>query len=205
MLFRSPIRAAGALRNFMASLFGSGEGSQIAEFAISAPVLIVLAVGIFDFSGAFTLKEKIMSAAQQGSDLAANQATVDLGNTNPDSVSAARDAIFNYLANEKILPNANVGACVPASAALSHPASSLSWSYTISGCGYVVSDALVITIDRGYVFTSGAGNVAVASSHVTISYPYHWEFDRVVGLVAPAASYAPTTQISADAIAQNQS
>jgi Flp pilus assembly protein TadG len=187
----------------MTSLLRSGEGSQIAEFAISAPVLIVLAVGIFDFSGAFTLKEKIMSAAQQGSALAANQATVDLTNPNPDSVSAARDAIFNYLANEKILPNANLGACLPASAALSHTAPSLIWTYTIGGCGYVGSDALVITIDRGYVFASGTENVA--SSHVTISYPYHWEFDRVVGLVAPAASYAPTTQISADAIAQNQS
>lgn len=179
----------------------ANEGSQIAEFAISAPLLVVLAVAIFDFSGAFTLKEKVLSAAQQGSALAANQATRDLENANPDSVLAVRDSVFNYLANENILAKANQGTCAPSGAVVSH--SALVWTYTFSGCGNVISDALVITIDRGNIVASGADNIS--NSHVTISFPYHWKFDRVIGLIAPGANYAPTTQITADAIQSNQS
>jgi hypothetical protein len=203
MLFRSPIRGLVTELELVHSGLVGREGSQIAEFAISAPLLVVLAFGIFDFSGAFTMKEKVMSAAQQGSALAADQATRDLGNASPDSVLAARDSVFNYLANEKILPKANLGTCVPTSSIVSHTALALVWSYSISGCGNFPSDTLVITIDRGYVFASGTENVA--SSRVSISYPYHWQFDRVIGLVAAGASYLPTTQIIADAIAQNQS
>ena len=203
MSFRSPIRSMTTQLESLRSWLISREGSQIAEFAISAPILVVLAVGIFDFSGAFTLKEKVMSAAQQGSELAANQTTRDLSNASPDSVLAARDSVFNYLANEKVLAKANQGTCVPTSSVVSHTAPALVWTYTISGCGNFGADALVITIDRGLVFTSGTENVA--TSHVSISYPYHWEFDKVIGLVAAGASYLPTTQITADAIAQNQS
>ena len=200
MRFLSLIRRMGCQLDSLSSAPVGDKGSQIAEFAISAPLLVVLTVGIFDFSGAFTLKEKVMSAAQQGSALAANQTTLDLSNPNPDSVAAVRDAVFNYLANEKVLARANQGSCVPGSA----PAQTgLKWTYTINGCGNITTDNLIITIDRGYVFTSGTENIA--SSHVSVSYPYHWEFDRVIGLVAPGANYAPTTQITAEAIAQNQS
>jgi Flp pilus assembly protein TadG len=203
MPVRSPIRGIATQLRSLRPRPVSCEGSQIAEFAISAPLLVVLAFGIFDFSGAFTLKEKVMSAAQQGSALAANQTTRDLSNASPDSVLAARDSVFNYLANERILAKANQGTCAPTSSAASHTAPALVWTYTFSGCGNFPSDRLVITIDRGFVFTSGTENVA--SSHVSISYPYHWQFDRVIGLVAAGASYLPTTQITADAIAQNQS
>ncbi len=42
------------------------HGSQIVEFAVSLPLLVVLVVGIFDFGSAFTLKQKLAYAALEG-------------------------------------------------------------------------------------------------------------------------------------------
>jgi len=39
------------------------RGSQMVEFAVTLPLLMVFVVGIFDFSGAFTLKQKLTNAA----------------------------------------------------------------------------------------------------------------------------------------------
>ncbi|HKS72090.1 MAG TPA: TadE family protein, partial [Terriglobales bacterium] len=40
------------------------EGAQIVEFAVALPLLIVFVVGIFDFSSAFTLKQKLTNVAR---------------------------------------------------------------------------------------------------------------------------------------------
>ncbi len=178
------------------------RASQIVEFAVAAPILIVFVVGIFDFSGALNLKQKISNAAQSGANLAANQTTADLNQTNAASIIAIRDSIFDYLVNDKILVNANVGSCKATSAVLVHAPNSLMWQYTIHNCGVVASDDLVITIDRGNVFSSGTENVA--ASHVGLTYPYHWLFNRVIQLVAPAV-FPGTTQIAGDSISQNMS
>jgi Flp pilus assembly protein TadG len=39
------------------------EGAEIAEFAVSIPLLAVFVVGIFDFGSAFTVKQKISNVA----------------------------------------------------------------------------------------------------------------------------------------------
>jgi Flp pilus assembly protein TadG len=186
-------------------LFGE-QASQIAEFAISAPLLVVFIVGIFDFSGAFNLKQKLGSAAQAGALVAASQPTRDLTRpasvTSPPSVVAVETSVFNYLANDKVLPNAGVGTCKPSRATVSHP-TSLVWQYTIKNCDGIAADHLVIKIDRGDVFTSGTDNVA--ASHVTITFPHNWLFNRVITLVASSSTFLPTTQITADAVSQNMS
>jgi Flp pilus assembly protein TadG len=179
------------------------QASQIAEFAISAPLLVVFVVGIFDFSGAFNLKQKLGSAAQEGALVAASQATRDLDRGNPPSVVAVETSVFNYLANDKVLANPNTGNCKPGSATVAHVDDSLVWQYTIRGCDSVAADHLVITIDRGDVFASGADNVA--ASHVTITYPHHWLFNRVITLVVSSSVFSATTQITADSVSQNMS
>ncbi len=40
------------------------EGVAIAEFAVSLPLLLVIAVGIFDFGGAFNVKQKLDNAVR---------------------------------------------------------------------------------------------------------------------------------------------
>jgi hypothetical protein len=54
------------------------EGAEILEFAISLPLLIVVAVGVFDFGSAFTVKQKVGNIALQGARVASNQPTTDL-------------------------------------------------------------------------------------------------------------------------------
>ena len=54
--------------------------SQMVEFAVSLPLLIVFVVGIFDFSGAYTLKQKLANAARDSARSAAADPATDLGN-----------------------------------------------------------------------------------------------------------------------------
>ena len=47
------------------------RGSQLAELAISLPLLVVFVVGIFDFSNAYNLRQKLTTAADEGAIAAA--------------------------------------------------------------------------------------------------------------------------------------
>src|SRR5438270_12356656 len=86
---------------FSRSAGGPGDaGAQLVEFAFALPLLVVFVVGIFDFSGSFTLKQKLTniardaaraSAADPSSDLLGSQATV------PSSVRDAFGTIDKYL------------------------------------------------------------------------------------------------------------
>src|SRR5229473_8654510 len=71
--------------------------SQIVEFAVALPLLAVFVVGIFDFSGAFTLKQKLTNAARDGARVAAAAPANDLGNPVPTSVDLAFRVVDNYL------------------------------------------------------------------------------------------------------------
>jgi Flp pilus assembly protein TadG len=175
--------------------FANDRASQIAEFAVSAPLLLVFVVGIFDFGGAYNVKQKISAAAQEGTITAASQTTTDLSQSPPPSNQAPLNAVFNYLVNEKVIA---YGTCTTTGVVPSR--TNLSWTYTINGC----PDTLVIIINRGSVF-SAAGGVKVVSTDVNVSYPYHWRFASVIQLIAPGATYLGTTQITGDAVAANQS
>lgn len=169
------------------------RGAALLEFAIALPLLVVFVVGIYDFSGAFNEKQKIEQAAQEGAILAGTLPTSDIQQTavNQDSLKPVVVAIFNSLAAGGILPNANLGAgCImpPPTPAPAGPP--LAWKYTISGCSKAPysGDELVITINRGWVPT--AGPPAAIGTVVTVAYPYHWQFNSVIQLLIPGASYA---------------
>jgi hypothetical protein len=51
----------------------------------------------------------------------------------------------------------------------------------------------------------GGLNTYIACTHVTLSYPYHWQFNRVITLLVPRANYVSLTQITTDAVMQNLS
>jgi Flp pilus assembly protein TadG len=170
------------------------RGSALLEFAIILPLLVVFVVGIYDFSGAFSQKQKIEQAAQEGAIIAGAQPMSDIASsTSPSSLQPVVTAIFNSLVGSGVLPN---GTCTPPGTA-SGPAG-LAWTYTIAGC----PDNLVITIDRGWVSSSGPP-VAVGTA-VTVTYPYHWRFNRVIQLLIPGANYAAITQVTEKATVHNQ-
>src|ERR1700720_891949 len=103
--------------------------SQIVELAISLPVLVIFVVGIFDFSGAFTLKQKLTNAAREGARVAAAAPANDVAPSNPlpASVDTAFRVVDNYLQAE------NINDCSISPLSPSH--SGLTWTYTATGNG----------------------------------------------------------------------
>jgi len=193
------------------SLLRDARGSALVEFAITLPLLVVFVVGIYDFSGAFNQKQKIAQAAQEGAIVAGAQPMTDIAvgpsgpMANPDSLLPVATAVFNSLAGSGVLPNANQGTCVPPTTASTHVG--LTWTYKISGCASVAGD-LLITINRGWVCASGPACTTVppfsVGTVVGVQYPYHWQFNTVVQLIAPGANYAATTQLMEHATVHNQ-
>ena len=155
------------------------RASQVAEFAVSLPLLVVFVVGIFDFGGAFTLKQKLTNAAREGARAAASGPASDLGNSSavaPASVSDAFQVVDNYLLGE------NINDCgLKGSTGLGPK---LTWTYQAVASGPPLCD-LKLTIDRGCITPqdTSQGTVDVVDTCVTIEYAYNWRFNNVIGLV----------------------
>src|SRR6266496_1074916 len=173
-------------------------GSQIMEFALVLPLLVVFVVAIYDFGQAFNVKEKLNFTVKDAARFGAAQPTNDLTQTIPVSVTAIRDLVDADLINAGI-NDCGLGQIQP------QPSSTLVW--TASGiCNE--NSTLTLTIDRGFVFNSGTQGspeqLKIIATHVDISYPYQWHFNSVIKLIAPNSNAAGTTQIDTDAIAANQ-
>jgi hypothetical protein len=188
------------------------DGSQIAEFAVCVPLLTIFAVGIFDFSGAFNLKQKMASAAQEGALVAATQPTYDLLVATvppPPSIQAIEKAIFLDLADQNVLPGAQPNTVNCGGSPTVVKTTTVAWTYTTTGC----PGTLTIVIDRGCVpngiqpFPNCSGPAStgekVIYSHVTVSYPYLWQFQNVIQLVGGSSTLPPFLNV--EAYAANQS
>jgi Flp pilus assembly protein TadG len=181
--------------------FGDDHASQIAEFAVSLPLLVLFVVGIFDFSGAVTLKQKLTNAAREGARVAAADPANDLAGASsiaPVSVLDAWQVVDNYLVSEKI-NDCQLGTAVPLSGG------NLIWTYTVASCpGGGPSNVLVLTINRGCVTaqTVGQSTTYVVNTCVTLSYPYTWKFGGVSGLFG--GRFTGPTAIVTTAVACNE-
>jgi Flp pilus assembly protein TadG len=185
------------------------RGSQLVEFAVALPLLVVFVVGIFDFSGAFTLKQKLTNVARDAARAAAADPSndVSVGAAAPVSVEAAFQVVNNYFVANKL------NTCGVSSSPTS---SGLTWTYsgTTGGCP---PGGLTIIINRGYYFPASAGatiaNVscppqsagsltAVLSTCVSIQYGYQWRFGHVASLLGSSA-VLPST-IMATGVTMNE-
>jgi len=185
------------------------HAAQIVEFAVALPLLVVFVVGIFDFSGAFTLKQKLTNVARDAARAAAADPATDLNSTfgagsGPTSVSDAFQIIDNYLKANR-LNDCGIG---PANLTTS----GLTWTYSIptsGGCG------ITIIINRGYFFPMTGANpptisctpqssagATVVGTCVSVQYSYFWKFGRVASMFGPILTLPP--QISAVAVAMNE-
>jgi Flp pilus assembly protein TadG len=191
------------------------RAAQIVELAVSLPLLVVFVVGIFDFSGAFTLKQKLANAVRDGARSAAAAPASDLGNpstTVPSSVGDAFRVVDNYLTA------AGINDCGLSGATGGPPSGPLTWTYTATGNGCPSGGTLTLTINRGYLFQQTGGSTtgncvstagqgvpaAVVGTCVGIQYPYQWRFNRVITLLVKGANYAGVTNISTNAVALNE-
>jgi TadE-like protein len=183
------------------------QAAQILEFALSLPLLVVFVVGIFDFSGALSLKQKLTNAAREGARVAAADPANDLGDVAsktssgvPVSVVDAFYVVDNYLQSEKI-NDCGLGGAEPA-----RSGTTLTWVSTAAGCASMSPYALTLTINRGYVTTQPIGTAPtdVVNTRVIIQYPYKWRFNSVITLLVPGAKYASVTYITTTATAFNE-
>jgi Flp pilus assembly protein TadG len=181
VLLRSNLsRALATLRGvFGRSLFTNEQASQIAEFAVSLPLLVVMVVGIFDFSGAFALKQKLANAAREGARAAAADPANDLSGAAsgvPVSVSDAYQVVDNYLQSEKI-NDCGLNGVTPTQG------SGLTWSSTSTGT--CPGSGITFSINRGCVTqqTLAGTSTSMVATCVTITYPYAWRFTFVSTLM----------------------
>jgi len=190
----------------------SEDATQLAEFAVTLPLLVVFVVGIFDFSGAFTLKQKLTNIARDAARAAAADPATDLNNGLPYSVSDAFYVFDNYLLANNI-NDCGIGSMTPSPVT----GQKLTWWVNVnstsgSPCG------ITFKINRGYYFPLGAlspppttgcvplqpasGVTQVVSTCVSIQYSYQWRFGRVASLLGNNAILP--SSISAIAVAVNE-
>jgi TadE-like protein len=169
------------------------EASQIAEFAISLPLLAAVVIGITDFGSAFDLKYKLSNAVREGARVASMQSTSDITNATPASGTAVRDAIDSYLVGDHV-NDCGLATAVPAQ-------SGLVWTYTASS-GCAGGGTLTLIVDRGHAFQT-TGGVSVETTRVSISYPFKWRFNKVIRVLIPGALYQGVSYISNESVMQN--
>jgi Flp pilus assembly protein TadG len=175
-----------------AYLLRGTEAAALIEFAVALPLLVVLVVGIFDFGGAFNLKQKLNNAVREGARFGASQPTNDLALGQPPSVSAIRYLVDSYL------QTAGINDC-GLSTAPEVLVSAYSWGFTgNTGCTTTLTVSRQIQVQE----TVGGNTVTMFCTTVNIVYPYQWHFNNVIQLLVPGANYT-LGNIHSDATAVN--
>ncbi len=96
------------LRSRLGELARSGRGdrgAQLVEFAVSLPLLVLFVVGIFDFSNAFTLKQKLTNITRDAARVSAGEPASDLQSPSTSAPASVMDAfqdVDNYLVANNI-------------------------------------------------------------------------------------------------------
>ena len=176
------------------------EAAAIIEFAVALPLLVVLVIGIFDFGGAFNLKQELNNAVREGAGFGASQPTNDLFNTGtPPSVDAVRYLVASYLQAMRVKDCGLAAMSAPPS-----QSAPMTWRYSTTG---TCASELILTIARPCISPScpaitGDTNVYMPDTFVQISYPYQWHFNNVIQLLVPGAHYT-LTSITTNATAAN--
>jgi Flp pilus assembly protein TadG len=192
-------RAAGRRTGLLASLrrgWTSDCASQVVETALSLPLLVLFVVGVFDFSGAITLKQKLTNAAREGARVAASDPASDMFAAVPVAVSDAGQVVDNYLLSEKI-NDCGLGPTLPAAPPQAPP---LTWTYTKTGSG-CATGGISIAINRGC--STLENGINLIGTCVTITYAYKWQFNSVSGLFGKSFAGPTTLTTKAEAFNEN--
>lgn len=182
------------------------RAAQIVEFALSVPLLVLFVIGIFDFSSALTLKQKLTNAAREGARVAAADPATDLSAAYPVSVADAFDVVTSYLGSE------NISVC-----GIPRPTVSGTLTWSSTGFTKCPTFGFTLTINRGYYFpetgssTAPAncattalttGQTSIIATCVSIQYAYKWQFTSISGFFG--GRFLGPSVINTTAIAFNE-
>jgi Flp pilus assembly protein TadG len=150
------------------------RGSQLLEFSLALPILLLLTLGILDFGATFALKAKLTNAAREGARIVVSTplSNVNCSSTVPCPIQAAVNAIKDYLTNAGV-----DASCFDANSASTSTA--LSWTFTCANGGS-------IEINRSLLVT--AGSLTVPSTQVVVTWPVKWKLSGFL----PASSFPST-------------
>ncbi len=201
------------LRSWLGAVAGFGwrhdQAAQLVEFAVALPLLVLFVVGIFDFSNAFTFKQKLTNIARDSARVAAADPANDLQSPLPASVIDAFQVIDHYFLASNIN---DCGITLSSSP-------TLMWTSTANGNGCPPA-GLTIIINRGYYFAAaaatqpanvnclapplggGPNQTLVIGTCVSIQYAYAWRFGNVANLLGRSTGLPST--ISAASVAMNE-
>jgi Flp pilus assembly protein TadG len=184
-MLRKYARRKSGTRSRMGVSLDSAEGSQLLEFALAAPLLLVFAIGIMDFGGAYNLKQKLNNTAREAARYAANQSSNFLDVPTPAAAQAVGNVVQNYLTS------AGLTQCT--FTAPGNPTLVYTYGGNPAGCSLV--------INRAFVVMNGTTNII--STRVTLTYPYSWTVGRIIKLILPGSTLSLPTTVSSDGIMQN--
>lgn len=175
------------------------SAAQIVEFAVSLPLLILFVIGIFDFSNALSLKQKLTNAARDAARVAAADSANDLGNPStavPVSIGDAFQVVDNYLLSEQMNDCGLATAGAPTVAGLK-------WTYT--SIGTCPGSGITLVIDRGCRSAIGtpAGTLNLIGTCVTLTYAYKWQFNNVASVFGWSGAGPSTITVQAGAFNEN--
>jgi Flp pilus assembly protein TadG len=177
-------------RRLRHGLWREQQGTQLLEFALMLPMLLVLAVGTVDFASGFVLKQKLTNAAREGARIGSELNWMDFTQPIPNSVQAIRNAVVSYLNNAGV--NASAISSTPTKTGATE------WTYSGGGAQIIIDRAVAIPVTVGGVTTMSVG------TRVTVRYPFTWSFAQVIQImIQPPPSYSNTILISADAMMRN--
>lgn len=199
--WRAPLGAAVRL------LSREDRGAQLVEFAVALPLLVLFVVGIFDFSNAFTFKQKLTNIARDAARVAAGDPSNDVASQPiPVSVIDAFQVVDNYLASN------NISDC-----SVNTTPSKVGLTFTYTGtAASCPAGGFTLIINRGYYFPAAtspqpapvncqpqaAPATAIIGTCVSIQYAYAWRFGNVASLLGRSTLLPPT--ITAVSVAMNE-
>lgn len=154
------------------------KGSQLLEFALALPILLILVVGVWDFGSAFALKQKLTNAAREGARIIVstpmNNPTPATGcsSTVPCAIVSAATGVQQYLTDAR-LDGSWINPSAP-SASTACPSGEWTYDSGTSGESLVIKADVAITPTGGVVPAITAPAGSIDATEVTLTWPLKW-------------------------------
>ena len=175
------------------------EGSELLELGLALPILLVLAVGIIDFSKAYNTKHVMSNAAREAARLIVSTPLSDSscpsgwqssspGSGTPCPVQSAAKTVANYMTDAGLSAAACLGTQSPTYS------TAMTWTFACNN--------VTLVINKAYQYPNTVTGATIIGTDVKLSYPYTFMFGRVFGLLSilgvnasgPVGTYTFTTE-----------